>query len=411
MEPYYNYSGIKIYCGNALEVLKSMEAESVQCAITSPPYFGLRDYQIEPQIWDGDKSCEHTWSGCDPRRQRHPDDVKNSDSKQATNKGANCELIKTQFCQKCGAWKGSLGNEPTMALYIDHLVQIFSEVKRVLRKDGVLFLNLGDSYMGSDGAHKEHHANSGLSKSFERGGVPHATVYGTSGKALAGYQDRGCLCENLCDVCRKAYRIGKFHSNFQRAPTPMPLSSVTNREHMEFESAHLPTSDSLNQEARNEDAIPVALRIRGREDEPLLDAQVSTPASSVLSSTTQHLQHNFSTCLLCGRSLNDDGLKSSRKSGEFSRKPNYNQDNALLCGLPNNHSQNKDKVCEYCNDAYQYPTTEYHKSQPLKPKDLIGTPWQVAFALQADGWYLRQDIIWHKPTDARKCERSLYQSA
>ena len=33
----------------------------------------------------------------------------------------------------------------------------------------------------------------------------------------------------------------------------------------------------------------------------------------------------------------------------------------------------------------------------VKPKDLIGIPWRVAFALQADGWYLRQDIIWHKP--------------
>ena len=33
----------------------------------------------------------------------------------------------------------------------------------------------------------------------------------------------------------------------------------------------------------------------------------------------------------------------------------------------------------------------------LKPKDLIGVPWRVAFALQKDGWYLRQDIIWHKP--------------
>lgn len=33
----------------------------------------------------------------------------------------------------------------------------------------------------------------------------------------------------------------------------------------------------------------------------------------------------------------------------------------------------------------------------LKPKDLIGIPWRVAFALQADGWYLRQDIVWHKP--------------
>jgi len=36
-------------------------------------------------------------------------------------------------------------------------------------------------------------------------------------------------------------------------------------------------------------------------------------------------------------------------------------------------------------------------STGLKPKDLVGIPWRVAFALQADGWWLRQDIIWHKP--------------
>ena len=48
------------------------------------------------------------------------------------------------------------------------------------------------------------------------------------------------------------------------------------------------------------------------------------------------------------------------------------------------------------------PSNEVSQSRPkmaygLKPKDLIGIPWRVAFALQADGWYLRQDIIWHKP--------------
>ncbi len=41
---------------------------------------------------------------------------------------------------------------------------------------------------------------------------------------------------------------------------------------------------------------------------------------------------------------------------------------------------------------YRPPTPE-----GLKPKDLIGVPWRVAFALQADGWYLRSDIVWHKP--------------
>ena len=42
--------------------------------------------------------------------------------------------------------------------------------------------------------------------------------------------------------------------------------------------------------------------------------------------------------------------------------------------------------------SYRPPTPE-----GLKPKDLVGLPWQLAFALQQDGWYLRSDIIWYKP--------------
>jgi DNA modification methylase len=45
----------------------------------------------------------------------------------------------------------------------------------------------------------------------------------------------------------------------------------------------------------------------------------------------------------------------------------------------------------------EYGVTRPKPSKGIKPKDLIGIPWRVAFALQADGWYLRQDIIWHKP--------------
>lgn len=40
---------------------------------------------------------------------------------------------------------------------------------------------------------------------------------------------------------------------------------------------------------------------------------------------------------------------------------------------------------------------KYQRPDGCKPKDLIGIPWMLAFALRADGWYLRQDIIWHKP--------------
>jgi hypothetical protein len=57
-----------------------------------------------------------------------------------------------QFCAICAAWRGSLGLEPTPELYVKHIVEVFREVRRVLRKDGVLFLNLGDTYAGVRGA-------------------------------------------------------------------------------------------------------------------------------------------------------------------------------------------------------------------------------------------------------------------
>lgn len=49
------------------------------------------------------------------------------------------------------------------------------------------------------------------------------------------------------------------------------------------------------------------------------------------------------------------------------------------------------------NGLSKYKQSSMPSAIGLKPKDLIGIPWRVAFALQADGWYLRQDIIWHKP--------------
>jgi len=52
----------------------------------------------------------------------------------------------SNFCQKCGAWKGELGLEPTFNLYIKHLCDIFDEVKRVLKPTGSCWVNIGDSY-------------------------------------------------------------------------------------------------------------------------------------------------------------------------------------------------------------------------------------------------------------------------
>jgi len=93
MTPYYETDNGKLYNGDVLEVLKSMESGIVQCVVTSPPYWGLRDYGIE----------------------------------------------------------GQLGLEETPEEYIDKMVEIFREVKRVMRDDGTLWLNMGDSYWNNFG--------------------------------------------------------------------------------------------------------------------------------------------------------------------------------------------------------------------------------------------------------------------
>jgi DNA modification methylase len=135
-------------CGDAVTELKKLPEKSVQCVVTSPPYWGLRNYSTHPILWSGELPlCEnHIWQTALPRRERHTGDVVNLESKQATSAGTQHELPSTNICSVCGAWRGELGLEPTPELYVKHLVQIFREVWRVLRGDGTLWLNLGDSY-------------------------------------------------------------------------------------------------------------------------------------------------------------------------------------------------------------------------------------------------------------------------
>lgn len=74
--------------GNCLDILQTLESESVNCCVTSPPYYGLRDYGVDGQI----------------------------------------------------------GLEETLEEYIDRLIMVFKEVRRILKKDGTLWLNMGDTY-------------------------------------------------------------------------------------------------------------------------------------------------------------------------------------------------------------------------------------------------------------------------
>ena len=154
--------------------------------VTSPPYWGLRDYGNEPQIWDelGDeyrhlkpRGCEHVWGDELPNKiQSTPKamggrfgDSNGIGRREKICGHATIEQSQGQFCQQCGAWRGSLGLEPTPELFIKHMVQIFSEVKRVLRNDGTLWLNMGDSYASNSGRKTEDERESDRKRADEKG--------------------------------------------------------------------------------------------------------------------------------------------------------------------------------------------------------------------------------------------------
>jgi DNA modification methylase len=178
---------VSILCGDCREILRQMPTDSVHCVVTSPPYWGLRDYGIA----------------------------------------------------------GQLGLEASLGEYIDMMVEVFREVRRVLRKDGTLWLNLGDSYAAS-----------------------------ISGRSAAD---------------KKA--LGNDDRTFRDKP--------------------------------------------------------------------------FSTIGPIWRRNNPEG-EDKEKGSTLAGTPQWNS-------LRNSGFHN------------------------LKPKDICGIPWRLAFALQADGWWLRQDIIWSKP--------------
>jgi DNA modification methylase len=94
---------LTIICGDALTDLRKLPDESVQCCVTSPPYWGLRNYGTE----------------------------------------------------------GQLGLEKTPEEYVAKMVEVFREVRRVLRKDGTLWLNMGDSYASGSGERTNNNSNSG----------------------------------------------------------------------------------------------------------------------------------------------------------------------------------------------------------------------------------------------------------
>ena len=105
---------VEIIQGDCLESLGKLESKSVNTCVTSPPYFGLRDYGTEGQI----------------------------------------------------------GLEETPEEFVENLVKVFREVKRVLRDDGTVWLNLGDSYNTTQAGNKTWGDGVGANKHYKDGSIP-----------------------------------------------------------------------------------------------------------------------------------------------------------------------------------------------------------------------------------------------
>lgn len=126
LKPAYESALVTVYLGDARQVLAGLPAASVDCCVTSPPYWRLRDYRLPPLVWGGNSDCRHRWEAGD----------------RPVSKPAGTG----RSCSRCGAWRGSLGLEPTPELYVEHLVEVMRQVRRVLKPGGTLWLNLGDTY-------------------------------------------------------------------------------------------------------------------------------------------------------------------------------------------------------------------------------------------------------------------------
>jgi len=144
-----------IHNEHVLDALKEIPDDCIDTIVTSPPYFGLRDYGEDTKtIWGGDKDCKHQWelnTKKDPMDRGGTGTHDAPRDRKGVKHGKKWEMkgFTSGFCQKCGAWYGQLGLEPTLEMYIEHLLQITKELKRVLKPTGVMFWNHGDCYGSS----------------------------------------------------------------------------------------------------------------------------------------------------------------------------------------------------------------------------------------------------------------------
>jgi DNA modification methylase len=257
-------ASITRHFGHVIDVLRTMGAASVQCIATSPPYFGLRDYGLEPVIWEpvlyapmaglppmpfpahanpeAFATCAHDWDEWSEKHRvedavhgktRTTDRFYGGDANRRFD-GSHQEHAHGQTCRICGAWRGCLGLESDPNLYIGHLVQVFREAWRVLADDGVLWLNLGDSYARRGGTDKGVSPTASVRSTQntleQKGGRKQGVHSGLKAKDLIGIPWRAALALQADGWFLRSDVVWAKGVSFARTwhGNPMP-ESVTDR--------------------------------------------------------------------------------------------------------------------------------------------------------------------------------------
>ena len=209
----------EVIVGNNRETLKQLPDKSVQTVVTSPPYWGLRDYGTG------------TWIGGDPECS-HMRDSKKSDKTITGHKNFDEMLgvgdaIYKDKCPRCGAVREDeqIGLEQTPQDFVEQLCLVFDEVWRVLKDDGTIWVNLGDSYSAQrwTGSGKGQAMNKNKDghrdiNPVKESGLPDKNLVGIPWKFAFAMQDRGWylrqdiiwakpnpMPESVTDRCTKSH--------------------------------------------------------------------------------------------------------------------------------------------------------------------------------------------------------------
>jgi len=412
-----------VLLGDVREKLKEVPDGVVQTCVTSPPYFGLRDYGTGK--WEGgDPSCPHgvtRWDG--------PKQTQGAQSGHSSK--ANC--LSRTVCH-CGAKRidSQIGLEQTPDAYVAEMVKVFREVRRVLRDDGTLWLNLASSYVSGriqsdhaiireDLTDEEYwEALSGLWGEYEPAesdvsempleehsasrelpyeGVPQVRgpLHDPSKSDTHGAGD--VLLSQLCEIGKSDTKEANPTSVVQ--DVRYSVREVCCGDQEESARQALLQSDVLVQ--LQSAGQPLSLVGRAERENVSRSGEMAQGGAETRSVPLSPVSHGG----LSGSPSYPPVLDASRASvgrverGDFVPRlpptvsPSRNgvrPHSAVHRVHPRRRLEITVRFSEIPEHLYRY----FRPAYVLKPKDDAQIPARVALALQADGWYLRSDIIWAK---------------